>query len=83
MQTTTIQKWGNSYAVRIPREAINSMELAECQAVQIEETEDGKSLTVTPSSQATLSLESLLTRITPENKHEELSWDAPAGKEVW
>jgi antitoxin MazE len=72
MKTTTIQKWGNSYAVRIPRETVDSMDLTEGQAVQIEETVDGKSLTITPSPQAALSLESLLSRITPENRHQEV-----------
>jgi antitoxin MazE len=83
MKTTTIQKWGNSYAVRIPRETVDSMDLTEGQAVQIEETVDGKSLTITPSPQAALSLESLLSRITPENRHQETVWGNPVGKEVW
>jgi antitoxin MazE len=83
MKTTTIQKWGNSYAVRIPRDAVESMSFTEGQPVHIEAAVDGKTLTITPSTQASLSLESLLSRITPQNKHTETDWGDIVGKEVW
>jgi len=81
MKTTTIQKWGNSYAVRIPRESVESLNLKEGQAVRIEE-ENG-ALSITPAPRSGLSLAKLVAGITPKNLHGEVNWGASVGREAW
>ncbi len=81
--TTTIQKWGNSYAVRIPKEVVMKLHLKEGQAVTIEAEADGRSLSVTPTTSSEQSLNEMVSLITPENRHTETDWSTPVGREIW
>lgn len=82
MKTTTIQKWGNSYAVRIPKEVVTRMRLTEGQEVAVSTARNGKSLSLVPSFK-TQSLKEMLKHVTPETMHEETDWGRAVGKEVW
>ena len=83
MATTTVQKWGNSYAVRLPRESVRRLALQAGARVSISESEHGKALTVTPVRERAASLRELVARISPKNRHEETGWDGAVGKEAW
>lgn len=83
MKTTTIQKWGNSYAVRIPVEEIERFHLSEGQSVLVRQARDGKSISITPASARDLTLGELASRITVENKHSVFDWGSAVGREVW
>ena len=78
---TTIQKWGNSLAVRIPKTFATEAKLAEDSAVELS-LEEGR-LVVTPVRATRPTLDELLARVTDESIHEETDWGSPVGKEVW
>jgi antitoxin MazE len=77
----TVAKWGNSLAVRIPRELAQAIEVSEGSAVELAVV-DG-TLVITPQKPKRYSLEELVANITPENRHEAVFDDAPMGNEVW
>lgn len=80
--TTTIQKWGNSCAVRLPQELLRKLDLQAGHEVDIREEKSGK-LSITPAPRRTLSLNQMVARITKENQHEIVDWGKPVGSEVW
>lgn len=82
MKSTTIQKWGNSYAVRIPASAVRKLKLRAGQAVRVEETQSN-GLSITPVTNKEASLADLINRITLENRYGEIDWGVPVGKEAW
>lgn len=75
-----IVSWGNSQALRIPREVLDALQIREGDEVEMV-VEKGR-LTVQPVNPK-LTLESLVAAITPQNCHEELDWGKPVGNEVW
>jgi antitoxin MazE len=83
MQTTTIRKWGNSYAIRLPKGSVGALRLAEGQTVRVEETDGGRAMKLVPATRRSEPLAALLRRITPGNRHGEFEWGKPAGKEAW
>lgn len=74
---TTIQLWGNSLAIRIPKPLAMDTGLIAGKAVDISAKADG--LRITPVED----LDTLLQRITPENMHGEISSGPPQGREIW
>jgi len=72
--------WGNSQALRIPKAMLDKLQIREGDEVEMM-VEDGR-LTVQPLNPS-LTLESLVAAITPENRHKELDWGKPVGNEVW
>jgi len=78
---TTVQKWGNSLAVRIPKVVAADAKLAQDSLVELS-LEDGR-LVVTPVARPAQSLNELLTRITDENIHSDVDWGPAVGKEAW
>ena len=75
----TISKWGNSLGLRIPRGLAEDAGLTEGSVVELR-VEDGR-LVAEPVAVETL--QSLLARVTPSNRHRELFVDAPRGRETW
>lgn len=75
-----IARWGNSLAVRIPKDYAKELGLAEGASVEIKIAEH--QLILAPASRE-YNLDELVAGITPENRHEETDWGEPAGKEVW
>ena len=78
---TRIQKWGNSLALRIPRPFAEESNLHEDSAVDIT-VRNGK-LVVVPILESVISLEDLVERITPQNRHAEIETGESVGNEVW
>ena len=79
--TTTIRKWGNSLGLRIPRDVAEEAGIIEGREVVF--VKRGRGLSVEPVIEPTISLNTLLRKITPENSHVEVDWGTPRGKEVW
>ncbi|HEV7764288.1 MAG TPA: AbrB/MazE/SpoVT family DNA-binding domain-containing protein [Thermoanaerobaculia bacterium] len=78
---TRIQKWGDSLAVRIPEPFAQETHLTEDSAVDI--TVHNGNLVVVPVAEPKLSLEELVSRITPQNRHSEIETGEAVGNEVW
>jgi antitoxin MazE len=79
--TSSVKKWGNSLAVRIPSAVAQDLGLSENSTVQI--TSDGAVATIQPKKGKKLSLKELVAGITPDNRHQEADWGGPVGKELW
>ena len=77
---TRIQKWGNSLAVRIPRPFAEESNLREDSVVDIS-LRNGK-LIVVPLEEVP-TLDELVKRITPRNRHRDIENGGPVGSEVW
>ena len=77
---TTVQKWGNSLAVRIPRPFAEEVHLEENSAVELT-VRSGK-LVIVPAERE-LTLESLVEQITDDNRHDEVGTGEAVGKEIW
>jgi len=79
MAVQLIKKWGNSPAVRIPAAIMESAHLSLNQAVQVR-ADNGR--VIIEPAEPSYDLETLLAGITPENRHIEVDFGAPQGKEV-
>jgi antitoxin MazE len=75
---TTVAKWGNSIAIRIPSAFANGLRIKEGTPVIIE-VENGMIVI----KRKKYSFDELALKITPENRHEETDWGSPVGKEIW
>lgn len=78
---TTVQKWGNSLALRIPRAVAKDVHLHQGSVVEIALVA-GK-IVVKPRRQRHYTLAQLLRGVTKRNRHAELDWGARVGQEVW
>jgi len=83
MKTTVIRKWGNSIAVRLPKDSARKFGLRDGVTVRLVEEEKTHSLSIRSLREHEYTLEELVSRITPQNRHEETDWGLPVGKEVW
>jgi antitoxin MazE len=78
---TTIQKWGNSLAVRLPKGMANKRNLVDGSAVTVVESKEG--LLIRKVTHPKKTLAKLIAEISPSNVHGEVAWGAPQGNEVW
>lgn len=77
---TTIQKWGNSLAVRIPQAAAREAALEEGTPVELI-VENGE-VVVRPTRRRKYSLADLLKDCKPSQLHGEADWGEDVGREV-
>ena len=78
---TTVQKWGNSLAVRIPRSVAADVRLQAGKAVDLT-VEDGR-IVVAPARGRKYTLKGLLKGVTARNRHGEVESGAPVGREAF
>ena len=78
---TTIKKWGNSLALRIPKFFANNANLKINKTVDMSINKG--SIIITPINEKEYSLEKLLKGISKNNLHGEIGTGAPVGKEIW
>ena len=74
-----IARWGNSLAVRVPRDVAARAGLTEGARVDIEASDDGR--IIISRSRRRFTLDELLTEMTPEREHH-LEDDTPRGEEL-
>ncbi len=77
---TTIQRWGNSLALRIPKPFAAQASLEENSEVDI--SINGDRIIVRPAAKE-WKLGDLLAGITRNNRHSETSWGHRTGTEAW
>lgn len=70
--TTKICKWGNSYAVRIPKKRVHELGMRDGSNVKIKIEPIHKRPT----------LDELIAQITPQNRHKLIDWGPDVGKEI-
>jgi antitoxin MazE len=78
---TSVKKWGNSAAVRIPASVMQATQLDLDEVVDIRE-EAGR-IVIEPVRQKSYQLSQLLKGITSKNQHEAFDFGPAAGKEAW
>lgn len=79
--TTSIQKWGNSQGVRIPKMLLDAVKWSENEKVTIT-VYDGK-LIIEKAKKEKESIMELFENYEGEYTPEEVDWGKPEGKEVW
>ncbi len=79
--TTSIQKWGNSQGVRIPKMLLDAVKWSENEEVTIT-VYDGK-LIIEKAKKEKESIMELFENYEEEYTPEEVDWGKPEGKEVW
>lgn len=78
---STISKWGNSLAVRIPLAIAKQAGLGEGDSVKLALNRD-RSIVLHPATRK-YELSDLVARITPKNRHRETDWGPTQGVESW
>jgi antitoxin MazE len=74
----TVTKWGNSLGIRIPKPLAKKLKLKEGTPIEMDLKDD--SIVI---RRKRYDLETLLSQITPDNLHDEVSTGKPVGHEVW
>lgn len=77
---TQIKKWGNSAVVRLPAPMLTQLKLSVGAPVELK-AEDGR-IVIEPSAKPVYKLDDLLAGITDENRHAEVDWSQPVGREI-
>ena len=78
---TTVQKWGNSLALRIPQSVAKGIRLHQGSVVDV--VLIAGRIVVKPRRQRRYTLAQLLRGVTRRNRHAELDWGERAGQEAW
>lgn len=78
--TTTIQKWGNSQGIRIPKMLLDAMHWSENEEIMIQ-AEEGR--LVLTKAQEHKSIQELFEDFQGSYEPCEIDWGAPAGEEIW
>lgn len=78
---TSVRRWGNSLALRIPSAYATETQL--CEGSEVELTLQSGNLIVAPVRRKRRELSTLLRKITPRNIHGAVSTGRPVGREVW
>jgi antitoxin MazE len=78
---TSIGKWGNSPAIRIPNALMHEAQLTPKQQVNITVSQ-GK-IIIEPIKGPEYSIDDLVSQITPANRHQETETGEPVGKEIF
>ena len=78
---TTVSKWGNSLAIRIPQAVARVAHIGEGDSLEIDLDQDGS--LILRSARKRYELSELVAKITPKNRHGETDWGGRQGKESW
>lgn len=76
-----LAKWGNSLAVRIPKNVAEEAKLREGDYLVLEVEEEG--FVAVRAVERPKTLDDLIAQITPDNLHREQEWGNPVGAEIW
>jgi antitoxin MazE len=79
--TSTIQKWGNSLALRIPKALARDVHLENGSVVNLA-VRDGK-VVIEPAKKPEYKLDDLLKGVTKKNLHQSVDTGPAVGREVW
>ncbi len=74
-----LKRWGNSIGLRIPKGIVESAGFKPDDAVEIETVQDGF---MVKKARRKYDLAELLSRVTPENRHDPVDFGGPQGREL-
>jgi len=78
--TTKVQKWGNSLAVRLPKNIVRKTFKVGMPVIIKRER---SRIIILPKNAPEPTLEELIAQIDPKNLPEKIDWGKPVGKEIW
>jgi antitoxin MazE len=76
-----VRRWGNSLGLRIPKSIAKEAGIEEDSEVDVS-VRNGE-IVVRGVRPVKHTLKDLLAKVTEENKHEEIDFGPPVGKEIW
>lgn len=77
---TTIQKWGNSQGIRIPKSILETVDWKENEAINLFADDDR---IVIEKANKRKSIEELFENFNGEYEPTEFDWGKPVGNEIW
>ena len=80
--TTTIQKWGNSQGVRIPKMILDSVNWSENESIVII-VDNGKLIIEKAKEKKKKNIKELFKNYKGNYEPEEIDWGKPEGEEIW
>jgi len=85
---TTLQRWGNSQGVRLPKSIIQSLGMTVGSTVIVEISGDQSQITIKPAKESRpvrgrYRIEDLIAESSPNAFSGEHDWGSVQGKEVW
>lgn len=78
----TIQKWGNSQGIRIPKAFLEALGMRENDLVELSRVDNNILISKVKKEQE-LTLEDIFQDYDGAYKAEKFDWGSPSGKEVW
>ena len=78
----TIQKWGNSQGIRIPKAFLEALGMMENDLVELSRVDDNIVIKKV-KKETELTLDDIFEGYEGEVAAEEYDWGSPVGKEVW
>ncbi|MDE5824189.1 MAG: AbrB/MazE/SpoVT family DNA-binding domain-containing protein [Lachnospiraceae bacterium] len=78
----TIQKWGNSQGIRIPKAFLEALGMMENDLVELSRVNDNIVISKVKTEKE-LTLDDIFADYDGESAVEEFDWGAPVGREVW
>ena len=79
--TTTIQKWGNSQGVRIPKIILDTVNWAEDEQIMI--VVDNGKIVIEKEKTKRKNIKELFENYKGEYEPTEIDWGEPKGEEIW
>lgn len=76
-----LQKWGNSFGIRIPITLLKELHLKENEILKLEKEEDR--IVISKSKTEKISLAKRFETYHGKNLAKEFEWDEAKGKEIW
>ena len=76
-----LQKWGNSFGIRIPSNMLKSLNLKVNDLLEIKESDN--KIIISKSKKEKISLEKLFDEYNGDNLSKDFEWDYEKGKELW
>lgn len=81
--TTSIQKWGNSQGIRIPKHLLDAVKLTTNDEIVIRAENNTLIIEKAVPARAHKTIRELFADYNGEYTSEEIDWGEQAGKEVW
>lgn len=78
--TTTIQKWGNSHGVRIPKILLDTIQWSESEKIVIRAVNDK---IIIEKAEPRKNIKELFADFDGEYVPQEIDWGEPTGEEIW
>ena len=80
--TTTIQKWGNSQGIRIPKMLLDSVNWSENEQIEIK-VDNGKLIIEKTKDRKRKNIKELFENYKGNYEPEKIDWGEPKGEEIW